>query len=180
LQSFSLKALGSKEIQQQLLEDLADLMSNCYSTQLVPIYLGVGQTFIDIFCVKTIISKFNIANWEYTVEHNHKYILDIFYSIKLSILESCLKNNGYLLKEKEPCVLFDGPDVEVKDPEPFNAMLTLSIYYDTEEEYLTLYALNPKRKAMEDEMSVDGHPLEVLYYREGTFLNFFDGYLIEQ
>jgi hypothetical protein len=170
--------LGSKEIQQQLLEDLADLINNCYGMNLTPLYLSVGQTFIDIFCVKTIISKFNISNWEYTLEHNYKYITEIYNSIKVSILEGCEENGGYLLKENENSVLFDG--TENVDPEPFNALLTLNVFYEDEEEYMTLYTANTNRKPDEGETTVDGHPIEVLYYKEGSFLNTFDGYLIEQ
>ena len=154
----SLRALGSYAIQQQVLKDIEDLIKTCKFEGLIPIHLSVGPVFIEIGCAHSVRSELKIKDWPYQVHHNSQVIMFMFKEHILETYKSCDRKSG----------VFDKTDSVV-------------IFFDPDEEYITLYVANPNRKKKKNEpTNKDGHPIEKLKYEPEDILAKFDGLKVEQ
>lgn len=154
----SLRTLGSVKLQQQVVKDIEDLLKTCNYEGLIPLFLVVGTTFVEISCAQSLRQDLNIKDWEYQVDHNYSKLSEIYNNVRLKTLKDCNSKNGMLDRAKE-----------------------MSIFYDPDERYISIQAINPNKKAKPGESRVkSGQPVEQLFFEEPDVLPEFYGDKVDQ
>jgi len=143
----SLSYLGSKELYVKIIQDLNNLMLHSFDNNLIPLQLVVGQLFVEMSCVHSLISDFNLKDWESSclnIPKELSFLFDTRYKEVLKVLEEKQGVLGY------------------KD--------TVGIYFDPEEPYMCLYAIDPNTSAEPHEMKTgDGYLILKLSYKEEDY-----------
>lgn len=143
--SYSFKTLGSNELQSQVLKDIDDLFRSCQLEKLIPICLVVGKTFLLISCAQYVKEQLKIKDWEYQVSNNYEKLSEMHKELILNTLRKCERDSG----------IFDISD-------------DLLIYFDPDEEYISMQVINPELENLDEES------IEILKYEEDDILSEFD------
>lgn len=146
----SYRDLGSEKLHANVIEDINSLFDLALQKELVPIIMIVGNLFIDIDIVHSLIIENRIEVWETELEQNFKNIKELIYRKKLETLEAYEKKSGLI---------------------GFDTDKNLNIYFDPEEQYIKLLCADPNKKAdKSDPQTKDGHPYFLLRYNNNQIL----------
>jgi len=131
----SLSYLGSKELYIKIIQDLNGLMLHSFDQNLIPFQLVVGQLFVEMSCVHSLISDFNLKDWEGSCKNIPQELSFLFNTRYKEVLK--------VIEEKQGILGY-------KD--------TIGIYFDPEEDYMCLYSIDPNTKADPTEIkTADGY-----------------------
>ena len=154
----SLRTLGSEELQTQVVKDIEDLLKTCNYEGLVPLFLVVGTTFIKISCAQSLRQDLKIHDWDYQVDNNYSKLAELYEEVRTKTIKKCNAKEGLFDKSRD-----------------------MSIFYDPDESYISIMAINPNKKAKPGESSVkSGQPVEHLYFEEPDILTKFFGDKVDQ
>lgn len=144
----SFKLLGSSLIQNRIAQDITDLIEESERRGLKPLHLVVGNLFMQVGAVHATIEDLHIGNWDLALETD-------LHNLKKKINTRLLKLL-FICEEKSGFIGIEG---------------TVSIYYDPDEPYISLLAIDPKEKAADNEKQTgDGHPILVFKYKPEEIL----------
>jgi len=118
-------------------------MTHAFDSNFIPFQLVVGKPFVEMSCVHSLISDFNLKDWQ----------------------ASCLNIPGelaFLFNERYKEVI---QVIESKEG-VLGSKDMVEIYFDPEEPYLCLYAIDPTTKAnTEEKKTGDGYLILRLSYK---------------
>jgi len=147
----SLKLLGSKELESEIISDLDELIRTSEERGLRPLYLVIGRLFLSVGIAKALQEDLGISTWEKELDLYSTQISDAFYLKKRQVLDITEEKNGS------------------KD-----TTIGLKLFFDPDEEYMALKAINPGQKAVIHEKSTgDGHAVISLDIKPESILTKF-------
>jgi hypothetical protein len=108
---YSLATLGSKYVEERVMEDIEELYEVAESNQFQPIILSVGPLFLDICSVHSIISELQIQNWIEELEQNRLIIAEMVNTRISQYYIQCEAADGIFdVDEARKVVLYFDPD----------------------------------------------------------------------
>jgi len=142
--NISIKDLGSKNLHQQVIDDIEELVSQAHAKSFIPFILVVGPLFLEVATAQYLIKEDKISNWIGSYSSDYKTLSELFKKKKLDLYTLCLKNNGSF-----------GTDKERK----------LDIFFDPDETYLKLKCVDINTKSGDNtNVTAQGHPIYVLRF----------------
>jgi hypothetical protein len=145
----SLRLLGSKELEADIIRDLDQLILTIEEKELKPLYLVIGKFFIDVGVAQALQEDLSIGNWDREIDLYTNQISKVYSNKKLQVLENTEKKNG------------------TKD-----SNLGMKVFFDPDEEYISMKVVNPGQKADVGEKSTgDGHAIISLDIKPSEVLN---------
>ena len=154
---YSLKTIGSKEFQQQILKDIEDLLKTCHLEKLIPLYLVVGRSFLEISCVQHLKNELNIEDWDSQLNKEYNTLSEMFHETRLNTVRKCEENYGI-----------------------FDLSEELVIYFDPEEEYLSIHAIDESIIKKKKKRKIDKDCIQILRYEKDEILTDFNPEFIHQ
>jgi len=92
----SLSILGSKEVEDQVISDLEELLSTAEQKNLDPIFISVGPLFLHISSVQSLIYELNIENWQEELERSTPILRDLVREKLQFLYRKAEKDDGLL------------------------------------------------------------------------------------
>lgn len=137
--SISIRSLGTSDIYKQLVGDIELLFEKAVEQKLVPRLMVVGPVFLEIASVQALIRELQIDDWDVQVNESLPILSELISNKILTVYKMCDEHHGKF-----------GEDPKEK----------ISIYFDPEEDYITLQCVNPKIKSKNpaDIKTKDGYP----------------------
>lgn len=133
--SFSFLTLSSDQLHNRILKDISGLLKTCRYEGLEPLYLIVGPIFVEVTCTQVIIDELGGHSLEDILETNCSDLSEMFNKLKLKYYSNCEGNLGI-----------------------FDSNSGVTVFFDPDQSYLELHAVNPKKKAAKGECKVgSGH-----------------------
>lgn len=153
--NISYNVLGSVDLHNQLLTDIYELMDKSIEEKLCPLYLEIGNLFIDVGICAALKEETGIENWHDYVIKSGQLLRSTFPTMRREVLESIdTKSNGttdYSLNRHSDS--------------------GLRVFYNPEEYYVSLAACHPKKKAQKGQPSTgDGYLIVTLRLSESEIL----------
>lgn len=148
---YSLQFLGSDDLYYQIMADLKDLIGICVEKEHIPVYICVGEQFINVLVTR----KLNKIKKRILTENSKEDgpIEDLnFQKIKFKLYNQFLEDNCIIKQFKN-----------------------ISIFVDPDEEYIALYYINTTRMAEKGELHISsGQPIEKVKYTDKDILETFN------
>ena len=134
--SFSYATLGSAAIQQQISDDADTLVEEAKQRGFDPAYLFVGNLFLEVGAVHSIIEDFKLENWQEALETDYSSVRGLVEAKYLAILINCEKNNGFIGVQ-------DGIKIMYTPDEPYMSLMAVEQARQPQQVDLKQGGLNP-------------------------------------
>ena len=151
------KDLGSPELRDQVFNDIEYILETAVTRGLIPKIMVVGSFFIHFGSVETVMVELGIKSWHEAISDDSPILKDIVNTKVLNTYTTCEGNFGKFSHNKERGI---------------------DIYFDPDEEYISLRCIDPTTKSDKPECSTkDGYMIVTLFFEEKEIL---PSYLLEE
>lgn len=134
--SLSYATLGSAAIQQQISDDADTLVEEAKQRGFEPAYLFVGNLFLEVGAVHSIIEDLQLEDWLAVIEKDYSSIRSLVEAKYLAILTNCEKNNGFIGVQ-------DGIKIMYTPDEPYMSLVAVEQDRPPQQVDLKQGGLNP-------------------------------------